>query len=190
MPQQSHYIRVHVRLYPDDVPLRADEPRHQSMWLGPLHDPVVASELAERFRSTYAHTNPQVTLYPAAPAGATPIPVDESFLAESDLVEAVRAAAEKRRAVVGAEAAGISDGTAPESNSGALSDEQEGVDWRGIFVKYRNFIGAYEGIDFLGKVDDGMVDNPFTSAEWEALTEACHEADVAAAQASRDSHGD
>lgn len=169
MPNQSHYIRVNVRMYPDNVPLRADEPRHQSMWLGPLHDPIVASELAERFRTTYARTNPQVTMHPEAPADVNPIPVDESFLAEPDLVEAVRAAAENRRTLVDAQTAD----TGPETGAG----EPESVDWRTVFVKYRNFVGDYEGIDFLGKVDDGLVRNPFTSAEWEAINEACAEAD-------------
>lgn len=177
MPNQSHYIRVNVRMYPDNVPLRADEPRHQSMWLGPLHDPIVASELAERFRTTYARTNPQVTLHPEAPADVNPIPVDESFLSEPDLVEAVRTAAEKQRALVGTQAADASNDTIPETNNGLATGEPENVDWRAIFVKYRNFVGDYEGIDFLGKVDDGLVRNPFTSSEWEAINEACAEAD-------------
>lgn len=89
--QAQHYLKVAVQDANDLDP--------REMWLGPLVDPIEASELAKRFRTEFVHS-PQVSLHPSAPANAEIIAVDETMLVAHDLVEAVRDAVMSRYNVV------------------------------------------------------------------------------------------
>lgn len=89
---QAYYVCVRV---PEMVlPEYADH----ALWLGPLADPVTASALADRFRTTYAHKSPIVSLHPEVPADVQPVPVDDAFLANPAPANAVFDVFEQRAA--------------------------------------------------------------------------------------------
>lgn len=88
---QTHHVCVRV---PEMIP---ESPDH-ALWLGPFTDPITATQLADRFRTTYAHKNPIVTLHPDVPADTKPVPVDDAFLANPDPANAVFDAFEQRAA--------------------------------------------------------------------------------------------
>jgi hypothetical protein len=98
MPQETHFVRITVRVHDDSMPLTADVPRFSSLWLGPITDPVVASELAKRWRTAFAHKSPEVSLHPEAPVDVAVTAVDDAFLDATDLVEAVLGAQAQKRA--------------------------------------------------------------------------------------------
>lgn len=98
MPHETHFVRITVRVHDDSMPLPADVPRFSSLWLGPITDPVVASELAKRWRTAFAHKSPEVSLHPEAPVDVEVTAVDGAFLAATDLVEAVMGAQAQKRA--------------------------------------------------------------------------------------------